>query len=477
MQSLKDVNKRVKEKYPHLEFITYKGARNNSMLTDTRCNHIWETRPEYVYSRGIGINCPFCNKTNFKITQEILEYRLKDYPEIKVVTNIKSSKERVDIEYHCGHLDNTILSDLFTKGIKSICRICTPQTYNNKSHEHFLQEVKEINPNLTVIDTYKKDNTYLEVSTTDCNHTWKILPHNFLAKQTLAKCPICEPKRTTDKASKGESGLRLWLSKYTNISKKFGILNGFDIDIMLDDYNIGIEYNGEYWHSEKHKDKNYHIFKTNLAKDKGIRLIHIFEHEWYNKQDIVKSRLLSILGHNYKIGARECTIAQIDSPKQFLDENHIQGYCVSKYNYGLFLKDTLVAVMTFSKPRFNTHYDFELLRYASLTGVNVVGGASKLLNRFIKDHNPDSIISYSDKRWSIGNVYDTIGFKYSHTSEPGYFYAKHSTIISRYQAQKHKLKDLFPKIYNENKTEKEIMAEAGFYRVYDCGNDAWLWNK
>ena len=477
MQTLEEVNKRVQLKYPDLEFINYKGSRNPSSLRDNRCGHVWETRPDYVYNRGLAIKCPYCYNTSFKYTDDILKFKLQKYPEILTVTNYKTNKDYADITYICGHKDSTILGDLLVKGTKSVCRICSPIKYNNKSHEKFVQEVFNINPELTVLDKYVNDNTYLSVSTSKCKHIWKILPHNFLAKHTLAKCPYCEPKFTLlSNTSKGELELFEWLSKYTKASKKPRVLNGLDIDIYLEDYNIGIEYNGEYWHSNKHKEINYHINKTNLALDKGIKLIHIFEHEWQQKQGIVKSRLLSIMGANLSIGARECNVQEIPFPKAFLDTNHIQGAgSISKHNFGLFFKEELVAVMTFSKPRFTDSAEYELIRYSSLCNINIIGGASKLFKYFINKFNPISVISYSDKRWSTGNLYKTLNFKYSHTSKPGYFYAKHRSILSRYQCQKHKLKDLFPDIYKDELSETEIMKLSGYAKVYDCGNDVWIY--
>ena len=474
MQTINTVNTRVQAKYPYLEFITYLGATRPSSLRDTRCGHIWETRPEYVYSRGIGIICPYCNNTNFKYTDDILKYKLRKYTEIVNITNYKTSKDYATIHYKCGHTASTILGDLINKGTRSICRECTPQKYVSKLHSDFEMEVFNINPDLILLEEYTNDNTYIKVSTSKCNHTWKILPHNFLAKKTLANCPICEPKINISNISKGEQELFEWLSKYTKVSRKSGILNGLDIDIFLDQYNIGIEYNGEYWHGENHRDPKYHINKTNVAKFKDIRLIHIFEHQWNQKQYIVKSRLLSLLKYNLVIGARECKIKQIAFPKDFLNDNHIQG-CGSptKYNFGLYYKDELIAVMTFSKPRFTDSFEYELIRYTSMTNINVIGGASKLFKYFVKNYNPKSVISYSDRCWSVGDLYKTLNFKFLHTSNPSYFYAKHSCILSRYQTQKHKLKELFPSIYKEELSESEIMKLAGYYKVYDCGSDVW----
>ena len=132
--------------------------------------------------------------------------------------------------------------------------------------------------------------------------------------------------------------------------------------------------------------------------------------------------------------------------RNFLDENHLQGACTSKINLGLFYNDELVEVMTFSKPRFNKNYDYELLRLCSKKYISVIGGASKLFKYFITNHSGCSVISYANRRFSNGNIYRQLGFKELKASNPNYFYCTNDIVLTRYQCQKHKLRDL----YNRN---------------------------
>ncbi|MEM4260990.1 MAG: hypothetical protein QXG00_07150 [Candidatus Woesearchaeota archaeon] len=90
--------------------------------------------------------------------------------------------------------------------------------------------------------------------------------------------------------------------------------------------------------------------------------------------------------------------------------NHIQGDAPSSINIGLYFEDMLVSLMTFSKSRFDKNIKWELIRYCTLNFYNVIGGFSKLLSYFIK-HNNGSILSFSDRRFSIGNVYKKNGFR------------------------------------------------------------------
>jgi len=70
-------------------------------------------------------------------------------------------------------------------------------------------------------------------------------------------------------------------------------------------------------------------------------------------------------------------------------------------------------------------------------------------------------------------VYLKLGMKLVSTGVPNYRYVKGTMSFSRVRFQKHKLKELFPDQYAEGKTEVEIMLEAGYYRVFDCGSSVF----
>ena len=258
------------------------------------------------------------------------------------------------------------------------------------------------------------------------------------------------------------------------------LLNGQELDIYIPSHNLAIEINGLYWHCELYKDKNYHLNKTELCKEKGIQLIHIFEDEWLYKKDIVKSRLKNILGiTSSKIYARKCNIRELNIKdcNTFLDNNHIQGTCKSKIKLGLYFNDELVSVMTFGNGRVimgGKNNEWELLRFSNVLNVNVVGGASKLLKYFIKTYNPNEIISYADKRWSNGNMYERIGFEFVHDSKPNYWYINGNVREYRFKYRKSQLSKL-PK-YDDNLSEHEIMLKHKIYRIYDCGNKKYKLN-
>ncbi len=258
------------------------------------------------------------------------------------------------------------------------------------------------------------------------------------------------------------------------------IITPKELDVYLPDYKIAIEFDGIYWHSElQGKDSNYHLKKTLACAEQGIRLIHVFENEWISKQDIVKSRLLSILNKNGKIYARKCEIRSLKHQEytEFFEMTHIQGSVNASICYGLFYNNELVAAMSWSNSRFNANCEYELLRFSNKLNTNVIGGASKLFAHFINNHSPSSIISYSDIRWNTGNVYQQLGFEFQYNAKPNYFYFHSSdylTLCSRHQFQKHKLPNKLES-FDSELTEWENMVQNGFDRIWDCGNSVWIW--
>lgn len=251
------------------------------------------------------------------------------------------------------------------------------------------------------------------------------------------------------------------------------IISPKELDIYLPDKKFAIEFDGFYWHSEqKGKDASYHLGKTEDCSARGIRLIHIFEDEWIHHREIVEDRIRSILGiGQIRIFARKCDVREIDSKtaNEFLEANHLQGGDNSSIRYGLYYNDELMAVMTFGKPRFNKNYDWELIRFASKCGMNVVGGASKLLSQFSR-LNSGSIVSYADRRYSDGRLYEKLGFKLIGTSQPNYWWCREEEKLTRYACQKHKLKNVLGDAFDPELSETENMEFNGWTKMHDCGN-------
>lgn len=253
-----------------------------------------------------------------------------------------------------------------------------------------------------------------------------------------------------------------------------------EIDFVFPDHKLAIEFCGLYYHSEKagNKDMNYHYDKFLKCEEQGYQLLTIFSDEWheryYTLRNMLQSRLqLSSSG----IGARKMTIQKITkkATNEFLERTHIQGSePAATIHLGAFYQSDLKGVMTFGK-NYNSG-EWELKRYAS-DGHNP-GMASKLFNHYIKEYNPESIMSYSDNRWTTGNLYKTLGFKKIKDVKPSYFYVE--DYLRRHHRSKFTKKNI-RKRWNISEsvefTERQFMFDAGFDRIWDCGNKKWLWTQ
>lgn len=280
--------------------------------------------------------------------------------------------------------------------------------------------------------------------------------------------------------SSGENDVANWLTSVGEavILHERNLLNPQELDIYLLEKKLAIEYNGIYWHSTRLLEKKYHLEKTIKCEKAGVQLLHIYDIEWETKQDIWKSIILSKLGKATKIFARKCTIKLVQSKdaNEFCSKNHLSGVSHSKANIGLYYDNELVSLMTFAKPRFNKKHEWEILRFCNKLNTQVVGGASKLFSHFVKEYNPNSIITYANRRYSDGNLYEKLGFAKIGESTPNYFYTLGKNLMSRMAFQKHKLSEKLTE-YDATKTEEENMRINGYYRIYDCGNLIYSWTK
>lgn len=250
-----------------------------------------------------------------------------------------------------------------------------------------------------------------------------------------------------------------------------------EIDIFIPEFNLGIEFNGLYWHSELYKSSDYHLQKTKACNKKGIDLLHIFEDEWLYNRKIVESIIKNKLGlTSNKIFARKCLLKEISNQdsKNFLNHNHIQGGdCKNSVRLGLYYKDELVSLMTFSKGRIalgGNSEEWELVRFCNKNEFNVIGAASKLFKHFLKIYKPQTVISYSDIRLFGGGLYETLGFKKIRESKPNYWYVLENKRYHRFNFRKGKL---VKQGFDLEQTEKEIMFNRGYRRIYDCGHIRW----
>jgi hypothetical protein len=161
--------------------------------------------------------------------------------------------------------------------------------------------------------------------------------------------------------------------------------------------------------------------------------------------------------------------------REFLVNNHIQGYVPSKIKIGLYYENNLVSIMTFGSRRKvlgqnSESGKYEMLRFCNKLNTQVIGGASKLFSHFIANYNFSSVTSYQDNDWHAGNLYEKLGFEMIEKPKPNYYWCKGNIRFHRFNFRKDKL---VSEGEDPNLSESDIMTARGYYKLWDYGNYKW----
>ena len=307
-----------------------------------------------------------------------------------------------------------------------------------------------------------------------CNNVYADINLNNERQPSVNYCPDCCDRYTGPEKiieqylkSNGVEFKSHWRPKW---------LSGKELDFYIPQYNLAIEVDGVFYHSEGGgKGRWYHVKKTDACEENGVHLVHIWDLEIRHKWEVVKDRLNALLLKNTRrIGGRTCEIAEIKTSiaREFLEKNHIQGFTPCSVYCGIRHKGILIGVAAFHKGRTSNPGEWELARYASSIGMHISGGMSKAIAWFQKNHPNVPLISYADRRWtsSMQNAYSR--FKYIRKTPPSYYYAYHTRIYRREKFMlKHLVKNpITANTYRPGMTERECCSKIpGLFKIWDCG--------
>lgn len=399
-----------------------------------------------------------------KMHNKSIEEYLKEFPEesIKFKTFIKNKEKNLET---------------LKEGNFVTCKICNKKLrYLTNTH------LKKHNLNL---ETYKlRFPKEQYASNSFKNKTSEILKK---ASKKIEKTFVSKPELELKDFLENDLNLKI-------LKNNRKIFNGMEIDIIIPDKKICIEFNGNLYHSENYgkKNRNFHLNKSEICFKEGYKLIHIFEDEWFLKNNIVKEKIKNILKTENKpsIFARKCIIKEI-TPKEkgvFLEKNHIQGNDKSEIKLGAFYEGKLVSVITLSNKRNMVSKikdeNYEIKRFASDINYNVIGIFSKFISFISKNYEFNNLFTFLDLRWNFdkeNNVYAKNDFKLKKVINPDYTY--YNSKISKYNRfhkflfGKNKISKKFPEIYDKNKTEWQMMQELGYDRIWDCGKAKFEFKK
>lgn len=469
-----------------LEFIRKEFEKEGYTLLSTEYKNGSTSKLEYICPRGHkgfitwsawktkGQRCKKCFIENSK---ERFENRARKYIEsfgYKLNSQYISANENIELICPEGHKWTTTFAR-FKNGTR--CRFCNIDKLRLKIED--VRESFENEEYILLSDTYHNSLQKLDCIC-DKGHKYSISYSNWKAGW---RCPYCSCHISDAEKELFEHIRSIFPNTKNNNREE---IKPLELDIFIPEKKLAVEYCGLYWHSElKGKSTNYHLNKLNKCNEKNLRLLTVFEDEYIYKKDITLSFLYNILGMNEKekVYARDCNIVELDPFRKnlFLERNHLQSADTSLVKLGAVHEDKLVSVMTFSQGSISKGNKskkgiYELSRFCSRKDLNVIGIASKLFKYFIKNYKPREVFSYSDRRWSEGNLYKVLGFEFSHHTKPNYWYIVGDRRIHRFNFRKSELPKKL-ETFDPNLSEWENMKANGYNRIWDCGNTKWIWRN
>ena len=417
--------------------------------------------------------CPKCGYTTYNIKNFISESKKIHGEDRYDYSSVIIKNNSIPVEIICYNIDENgnEHGSFFIKPILHINRkFGCPKCKSNKKLDLsiFIERSNESHKDCKETYDYSKVE-YQNISTKVCiicsehgefyQTPWKHMVGH--------RCPKC-----SSIYSKNELELYDYIKQIypKEIIHHHKLNNRTEIDVFIPELNIGFEYNGTYWHCDKNRDKNYHYDKVTAAQNEGIRLIHIWDYEWINNHEHIKSYIKAQLGLcEHRIFARKCEVREINfKTAKLLLEYHQQKATAANHYIGLYYDNELVLVMLFGKNNNNGNKkiaEWEVKREVCKEGYSVVGGKSKVFSYFVKKYNPKSIVSYVDRSKFTGKSYEILGFELSHIVQSRYDWVYENSLI---------FKKRQPRIY---KKMKQLYEENKVMRIYDSGRYCYIWKN
>ena len=239
------------------------------------CGHEWDA---YIYNRKKGHSCPYCSGrkvltgyNDCETTHPNLARQWHPTKNGKLTPQNTAAGTQKKIWWVCenGH-------EWLAVGSSRVqdhnCPYCSNQKvlpgYNDlaTTHPKLAEEWHPIkNGKLTPYNTSagSPKNIWWQCVK---GHEWNVK----IVSRTVFKtgCPQCSSEMRT---SFQEQAIYYYMNVVTEAENR-NLEFGKEIDVYLPQYRIGIEHNGDYFHSDRTRDER----KTQYFKEKGIRLIQIY---------------------------------------------------------------------------------------------------------------------------------------------------------------------------------------------------------
>ena len=460
------------DKYDYSK-VEYVNARTKVCIVCPKHGDFWQFPHKHLSGQG----CPYCNGGKRLDTETFVNKAKLVHGDEYDYSNVEYTSENKLVSIICkkhGSFEITPHNHLKGRG----CPFCSG---SKLSFRDFVERAKNSHDKDYGYDesTYESTSGKTKITCREHGDFWQRVSTHLQG----SGCPICSNGSSKYELEIGDL-LKSFKIDFT-VRDRNAIGSDCELDFYIPSIRLGIEFNGLYFHSDKFKDRNYHLEKLKKCNEKGIRLIQIFEDEWIEHKMVVINKLRYLCHCSTdlnRIMARKCAIKEIekDDAKIFLNKNHIQGFASASVYLGCFDDEKIVGVMSFLKEHNDGNWN--LVRFATDNKSLCDGVGGKMFKYFIKRYNPTEIKSFADRRWTLdtnNNLYIRLGFKMSEILRPEYryFYPKEYGLhrIHKFNFRIHKLHRKYG--FPLTMTEKQMTNELGAHRIYDCGLLKFVWKK
>lgn len=479
----------ILEKFYHIDS---RGVNTQFYRCQCDCGNITEVAKHSILE-GLTKSCG-CEGSRNKLRDKRIEIGEKTDPQIgqrfgnltvlQIIPPPEGGEKNIECKCDCGNII-TIRKPALLNGKNKTCGHCP-----NQYPQWFIDRIVDEDIKNKAIDGTLNTQNPILISCANCNTPTLVHPHNILTlngqiQKRIGLCNECSHHTSTEELEIRDFLLSLGVPVEEIGQNKLGVIPNRELDFYLSKYKLAIEFNGSYYHAEDRKPKNYHQDKFKLCEQKGIHLISIFEKDWIEQKDKVKSVLKACIIQPTRLYARTLSVKEIEYSiaKEFFSTYHIQGSSQhGSINFGLVdQSNKLLSVMSFGKKRYSSNEgEYEIHRYCTIPDYAVIGGASKLLHAFEVKYKPKELLTYSDNDYFTGNVYSQLGFIFEKYTDPDYYWYSTHVSFQRNQTLLSKLREKYPELYQKatdtkaSNKENYIMESLGAIKVYRSGSKRWI---
>lgn len=324
----------------------------------------WRCGRGHVYSMPVshrvakGSGCPYCSgrrvivgETDLATTHPELASQLVDQSlgrELKAGSNRK-------VEWRCPKCGGTWLSAPNTRThMGSGCPHCAGKTIIVGDND-----LATLRPDLakqvvdkTLLPTLHVTSNKVIMWECENGHRWETSVGNRV--QFDHGCPVCAAASHSSRMEREfADAVEDIVGADAMVRSDRETLGGKELDVVVSDARVAFEFNGVFWHSSEvaaHVENLSHVTKTELARDVGIRLVHVWEDEWQRRRGGVLAQVREVLGVSMRhpFAALSCSrLDDLSQARQFVSEHGMyDGACACDAAFGMSSPDgRLVAAM------------------------------------------------------------------------------------------------------------------------------------